>query len=261
MLGQFASSLIAVTVVSLVSLAGVFALLVKDFYLKKWIHVLVAISIGALIGDVFVHIIPELYESEFSGTSISIGLFIGILVFFILEKFFHWKHEHGVNEENADTITSHNHSEGSVAPVGKLVLVADGMHNLIDGVIIGISFMASVPIGIATTIAVILHEIPQEIADFGVLIHAGYTKNKALLYNFLSALTAVLGVAIAFVVGEGSESFIGYALSGAAGGFLYIATSDLVPELHKKTGVKDGIIQVIAIIVGFSLMVALLALE
>ena len=140
-------------------------------------------------------------------------------------------------------------------------LIADGAHNFIDGVLIGVSYMVSLPIGIATTIAVILHEIPTEIGDFGVLLHAGYSTRRALQYNFLSALMAVAGTLLALSIGPSISSFTTAVLPITAGGFLYIAGSDLIPELHREINLKHTLLQFLAILAGIGLMVALLWIE
>ena len=133
--------------------------------------------------------------------------------------------------------------------------------NFIDGIIIGASFLISVPVGLATTLAVILHEIPQEIGDFAVLLHSGYTKKRALWLNFLSALTAILGAIVLFTIGNMAEVSSFYFLPIAAGGFIYIAVADLIPELHKTKEVKYSVLQILAVIVGVLAMVALTLLE
>ena len=139
-----------------------------------------------------------------------------------------------------------------------MVLVADGVHNFIDGVIIAVSYMGGFEIGLATTIAVILHEIPQEMGDFGLLIHAGYTRKKALIWNFISSAFAILGALVAYMWGQSISQFIPIALSLAAGGFIYIAASDLVPELQKTKNLAPSLIQVAAIAIGFSILALLL---
>ncbi|MBU0749925.1 ZIP family metal transporter [Patescibacteria group bacterium] len=245
----FIYSLLSVGAISLISLIGIITLSWSDRLLHSSVFALVSLAVGALLGDAFLHLIPEAYESGDAFT-ISMSILAGILLFFLLEKTLHWHHHHGFEE-----------SEDATHPVGKLVLVSDGVHNLIDGIIIGAAYLVSVPVGIATTIAVILHEIPQEIGDFGVLIHSGYTKMRALWLNFLSALLAVAGAVLAFFLGSASEQFTTYLLPFAAGGFVYIAMSDLIPELHKTKRVQHSIVQFLAILVGIAAMAALLALE
>lgn len=240
---------LSVIIVSLVSLVGVFTLSLKEQVLRKYLFILVSLAVGALLGDAFIHLIPESFEEISDPTMVALAVIFGILIFFVLEKFLHWHH--------------HDLPDNSPHPLGKLVLVSDGVHNLIDGMIIGASFMISPEIGIATTLAVILHEIPQEIGDFGVLLHAGYSKSKALWLNFVSALLAIVGVLLVVVLGEATESFSLWLLPITAGGFIYIAMSDLIPELHRTTegSSKVSIAQLVAIAIGVLSMVALLALE
>lgn len=249
MITSYIYGLLGVAVVSLVSLVGVFALSIREEVMRKYIFLLVSLAVGALLGDAFIHLIPEAFEVSTNPLNTSLLIIAGILVFFVFEKFLHW-HHHG-DDVDAD----------HVHPVGKLVLFSDGVHNFIDGIIIGISFLVSVPLGVATTLAVILHEIPQEIGDFAVLIHAGYTRARALWLNFMSALASVLGVLVAFMLGEVGESFINSILPLAAGGFIYIAVADLMPELHKTKKVSQSVLQLISLIFGVFLMAALLFLE
>ncbi len=239
----------SVTLVSLVSLVGIFGLSLKKEWLEKHIYIFISIAMGALLGDAFIHLIPEAFENAESPLLISILVIAGILFFFVLEKFLHW-HHHGNDAE-----------ENHIHPVGKLILFSDGVHNFIDGVIIGVSFLVNIPLGIATTLAVILHEIPQEVGDFAVLLHAGYSKTRALWLNFMSALLAIVGVIFALVLGDVLESFITYFLPIAAGGFIYVAVADLIPELHKTKEVKYSVLQILAVLVGVLAMVALALLE
>jgi len=243
-------TLISVLIISLISFAGVVTLVLKKDLLNKSIFVLVSLAVGALLGDVFLHVIPEMFENAGDHTLIPFIFIAGILMFFILEKILHWHHHH-----------SSEHSGENILPVGRMVLVSDGVHNFIDGVIIAASYLVSIEVGVATTIAVILHEIPQEIGNFGVLIHAGYTKARALWFNFLSALTAIAGAAIALLLGSITEQFALLLLPLTAGSFVYIALSDLIPELHKDRAIMQGVVQVVAIVIGVVSMALLLALE
>lgn len=240
---------ISVIIVSLVSLVGVFSLSLKEEVLKKYIGFFISLAIGALLGDAFIHIIPEAFESNLGISLSSILIIVGIILFFIIEKFIHW-HHHGEDKE-----------EEHIHPVGKLILFTDGFHNLIDGAIIGASFLVSIPLGIATTIAVVLHEIPQEIGDFAVLVHAGYSKKKALWLNFISALVSILGLFIVFIFGNIIDSIALWFIPIAAGGFIYIAIADLIPELHKTKNIKYSLMQVMIIILGVFSMIALTLLE
>jgi zinc and cadmium transporter len=239
----------SVIIVSLISLIGVFSLALKEEFVKKYIGLFISLAVGALLGDAFIHLIPEIFKNSSNSILVSLLIIFGILIFFTIEKFLHW-HHHG---EDTDKLNIH--------PVGKLLLFTDGFHNLIDGIIIGVSFLISIPIGIATTIAVVFHEIPQEIGDFAVLLHAGYEKKRALWLNFLSALTAVFGVFIALIFGSIAETFTIWILPIAAGGFIYIAVADLIPELHRTEGLRQSILQIITAIIGILIMAALLLLE
>lgn len=240
----------SVAVVSIVSLVGVVTLSWNDRFLKASVFVLVSLAVGALLGDAFLHLIPEAFEETANPTRLSLAIIAGLLLFFVLEKFLHWHHHQGLEA-----------SEPAVHPVGKMVLISDGVHNFIDGLIIAASFLVSTEVGIATTIAVILHEIPQEIGDFGVLIHSGYSKAQALWLNFFSAIAAVVGAAVGLLLGGATESFTVLLIPIAAGGFIYIAMTDLIPELHKTKVVKHSLVQLTAIIIGISAMAGLLALE
>ena len=249
MITVYIYTFISVIAVSLISLIGVFSFSLNEEFLKKYVGLFISLAIGALLGDAFIHLIPETFEKISNHTLAGILIISGILIFFIIEKFLHW-HHHGEDKD-----------EEHIHPVGKLILFTDGFHNLIDGIIIGVSFMVSIPVGIATTLAVILHEIPQEIGDFAVLIHSGYTKKKALWLNFLSALTAVVGASIALIFGNVAENFTVWVLPIAAGGFVYIALADLIPELHKMNRVKNSILQFSVLLFGIILMLAFGLLE
>jgi len=170
-------------------------------------------------------------------------------VFFVLEQLLHM-HQNSKNAENKEVKT-----------YGYLSLYADGIHNFTDGLIIAASYFISIPVGIATTLAVILHEIPQEIGDFGILLYAGYSKRKALFFNFLSALTAILGAVVGIILADKSTVFAYIVMPIAAGGFLYIAGSDLIPEIHKKQEKKFSFRYLAGIIIGILIMYGLTLLE
>ena len=249
MLDIWVYAILSVLVVSLISLIGIFTLAVNEKLLNKILLFLVSFSAGALFGDAFFHLIPEVSKSGFLISS-SFYILTGIIVFFILEKFVHWHHHHviGPDEEHPE-------------PFAIVNLIGDIFHNLVDGMIIAGTYLASIPLGIATTIAVILHEIPQEIGDFGVLLHGGFTKTKALLYNLFAALFAVLGAVIVLVIGLNVENINLFLVPFTAGGFIYIAGSDLIPQLHKETKIQTSIIQLVFFLFGIALMFLLLFLE
>lgn len=239
----------SVIAISLISLIGVFTLSLKEALLRKYMFLFISVAVGALLGDALIHLIPEALENSTNQVLVSSLVIAGILFFFIIEKFLHW-HHHGDDQEKM-----HIH------PVGKLIFFSDGVHNFMDGIIIAASFMVSIPVGIATTLAVILHEIPQEIGDFAVLLHSGYTKKRALWLNFLSALTAVFGAVVLFVIGDMAEMSAVWFLPVAAGGFIYIAVADLIPELHKTKEAKHSILQIIAVVAGVLAMIGLAYFE
>ena len=242
-------TLLSVAAVSLVSFVGIFALSMREDVLRRYIFVFISIAVGALLGDALIHLIPEAFEHSTNQTLTSILIISGILLFFIVEKFLHW-HHHGEDKED-----SHIH------PVGKLILFSDGIHNLVDGMIIGASFLVSAPVGLATTLAVILHEIPQEAGDFAVLLHAGYTKRRALWLNFLSAVASIIGAIALLLSGREAAVSSAWFLPVAAGGFIYVAVADLIPELRKTKEAKSSILQILAVLVGILVMVALTYLE
>ena len=217
-------SLISVFVVSLLSFVGVVTLAVKKKYLEKILLLLVSFSAGALFGGAFLHLIPESLENIKGEGTVPLLVLAGLLLFFILEKFIHWRHCH------IPTSKKHPH------PFAVMNLIGNGLHNFIDGMIIAGSYLVSIPLGIATTVAVILHEIPQEIGDFGILIHAGYSRAKALLFNLFSALTAVIGAVVILLINYNTESITQFLIPFTAGGFIYIATADLIPELKQIQG-------------------------
>ncbi len=214
---------------------------------------LVASAVGALLGDVIIHILPEIF-AEASTLPISLTILGGMVVFFILEKILHWHHHHVVADCPHPT-------HQPPRPIGTLNVIADGLHNLIDGLIIGLAYLVSPAVGVATTVAVILHEIPQEIGDFAVLLHAGFTRRRAIMANLLSALVAVVGVGLAMLIGNQAVTLTPYILGLAGGGFLYIAGADLVPELHKETAVKKTAWQLLAMLLGIAMMLALTVFE
>jgi zinc and cadmium transporter len=245
-------SICSVIVVSLISFIGIFTLSLKGKSLVRVVIYLVSFSAGALIGDAFIHLLPEATAQGF-GLGISFSVLLGIGAFFILEKIVRWRHCHmPATEDHPHTFAYMN-------------LVGDAVHNLIDGLIIAASYLASIPVGIATTIAVLFHEIPQEMGDFGVLIHGGFKTRRALCINFLTALTAVLGVVVALLISGLFENIEAFLLAFAAGGFVYVALSDLVPELHSKNVCdrfsRDALYQLVFFILGIFIMYSLVFLE
>lgn len=244
-------TIISVFLISIISLIGVFTLSLKKERLQKILLYLVSFAAGALFGDAFIHLIPESFRSMGATLTVSLLIIAGILIFFILEKLIRWRHCH--------IPVSQNH----IHPVATMNLIGDAAHNFTDGIIIAISYLISIPIGIATTIAVVLHEIPQEIGDFGVLIYGKLSIKRALLFNFLSGVLAIVGAVIALIIGHYVQGFALVMLPITAGGFLYIAGSDLVPELQRRCDNKISapIGQLVLILLGIAVMALLTLLD
>ncbi len=238
-------TLLSVLVISGISFIGVITLVVDRRRIQPIVFAMVGLAVGAMLGDAFIHLLPEAFASTRAPLAVSLNCLAGMMIFFMLEKFLLWRHDHAAE---------HTHP---IHPVGYINLIADGLHNFIDGVLVGASYLVSVPIGLGTTIAVCLHEIPQEIGDFGVLLHAGFTSTRALWLNFLTALLAIAGAVLALLLGARIEHFPIAVLALTAGGFIYIAGSDLVPELHKERQPKQAAVQLVAIGSGIGLMLLL----
>jgi zinc and cadmium transporter len=230
--------LFATFIVSLISLIGIFFIGMKQDTLIKVIKYLVSFAVGGLLGGAFFHLLPESMAS--GNTSMFVYVLSGIMIFFLIEKFLHWRHCHK-GHCDAHTFTYLN-------------LIGDGIHNFIDGMIIAASFVTDMRLGVITTLAVAAHEIPQEIGDFGILVYGGFSKFKALLFNLLSALTAMAGAVIAYFSFSQIVWLKEVLIPFTAGGFLYIALVDLIPELHKDGGKDNMALQFITMISGLLLM-------
>lgn len=241
--------ILSVLAVSLVSLAGVFTISIRKERLEKFLIYFISFAAGTLLGDAFIHLIPKSFANNDGSLKSSIIILLGILFFLFLEKIIHWRHCHLVADKD------HPH------PFAYSILAGDTVHNFIDGIIIAASFIVSVPLGIATTLAVIFHEVPQEIGDFGSLLYAGFSKGRAILFNFLSALAAFAGVLAVAALGKGAENFSFSLIPFAAGGFIYIASVDLIPELKKHCELSKSAMQLVAFILGILLMLGLVVLE
>jgi zinc and cadmium transporter len=242
------SSLVAVVGISAVSLAGAVGLVMKSQTLKGALFFLVAFAAGALLGDTFFHLLPEISESKTGfDTTASGALLGGVLAFFVLEKILHWHHAHFPDEE-------------VLHPVAVTNVVGDGVHNFIDGAIVAGAFAVSPQVGVATSIAVALHELPQEIGDFGILVHAGLSPKRALAMNFFSGLLAIAGAVFVLIFAT-SEMVVRFFVPFSAGAFIYIASTDLLPDLHKEAQPGRSAVQLVALLAGAGAMAALLLLE
>lgn len=247
-MATFFYALVSVLIVSFCSLLGFF-LLWSGKVLPSLLFFLVSFAAGSLLGDAFIHLLPEAGRELGLESSFFAPVLAGMVFFFILEKFIHWRHCHVPTSEN------HPH------PLVFMNLIGDAFHNFIDGGLIAAAFISGTSLGLATALAVIFHEIPQEIGDFGVLVHAGLDRKTAIFLNFLSALWAVVGLILFFVFNSFFSSLSRLAIPFTAGGFIYIAGSDLIPELHKETNLKKSGLQLIGIILGLVIMWVLLILR
>jgi zinc and cadmium transporter len=232
-------AILASIVISLISMIGVVLFKVRKKLLKEELISLVGLATGALLGDAVLHLIPEAFDS---GKEASLGLWIigGMLIFFCLEKFLKWRHCHNID----------CHQEKQLAWMS---LATDSIHNFIDGLIIGGSFLSSIPLGISTSLAIVLHEIPQEIGDLAILIHGGFSIKKASLMNLMTAFFNLAGVLVIWTIGRDFDR--SYLLALTAGGFIYLAASDLIPELHRhESRLKQSLWQLITVILGVVIM-------
>jgi zinc and cadmium transporter len=234
-------ALLSALLVSIISLIGILTLILKDKHLNKIIFFFVSFSAGSLLGGAFFHLIPESLEKS-SSSFVFQSVIIGFIVFFILEKILHWHH------------CQNNHCQEHKKVLGFQNLFGDALHNFIDGLIIVSAFAVDFNLGLITTLSVIVHEIPQEISDFGVLIYSGFSKAKALLYNLFSALFSILGVLIGYFLINSLDQIANFLIPIAAGGFIYIAASDLIPELNKERNWIKSILSLIFFILALITM-------
>lgn len=232
----------SILLVSISSFVGVFLLSLSERILKKILLSLVSFAAGALLGSAFLHLLPEIVEQSANVRLPFILVLVGMLLSFLIERFLHFHHCHQLE------CSDHVH------PAGTVMLIGDSVHNLLDGILIATSYLVSVPVGIATTVAVLLHEIPQEIGDFAILLHSGYTKRRALFLNFLSALTAFIGAVLVLFLDQGVAHLEAYLLPIAVGNFIYIAESDLLPELKKESNIRQASFHFFWMFVGVGLM-------
>lgn len=243
------TALAAVTLVSLISLVGAFTISIDLERLKRALRYLIAFAAGALLGDAFLHLLPQTFSQGSDARAVAVRILAGLIVFLFLERIVYWRHSHMPTSEHAP------HA------VGVTNLVGDAVHNFIDGAVIGGSFLVSPALGLTTTLAVILHEIPQEIGDFSILLHAGYTRTRALWLNFLSAVVAILGTVTTLALGSSVQNLANYLVPFTIGGFVYIATVDLLPEIHRESRNSASVVQLLFFLTGIGVMALLLLVE
>lgn len=237
----FLTSLIFAFLISLLSIIGIIFVFFQSRTLKKSLFLFISFSAGTLLGGAFFHLLPKALEEYGSLDSIFIFVVIGFVVFFTLEKILRWHHCH--DQECKD----HKH-------IGKLSLIGDFLHNIIDGIIIISAFSVDFKFGLSVILVIAIHEIIQEIGDFGILIYSGYTKTRALIYNFISASSILIGVVLGYFLINNVNDLNNFLLPFAAGGFIYIASSDLIPQLHRESNFKKSLISFIVFILALLIM-------
>lgn len=237
-----------------VLVASAFLLLNDDWH-RRLLPYLISFAVGALLGAAFLALLPHAMDLAGPDNMHRIGLtfVIGILIFFMLEKLVIWRHCH---HDDCEAHTPGDHVHDPERSAGTLVLVGDGLHNLIDGVLIATAFLADFHLGVVTALAVAAHEIPQEVGDIAVLVNSGMSRWRAFAYNIAASMTAVLGGILAYFALETAELARPYVLAIAAGSFVYVAVADLIPGLHRRTRVYDSVVQVLMIVIGLGMIVA-----
>ena len=241
--------IVATVVVSLFSLVGIYALSLKEKTLHSILLVLVAFSAGSILGAAYFDVLPEAMKLV-EESVVFIYITIGFISFFFLERFIYWYHGHGHEADISGKIAD----RAATKSFAYLNLIGDGIHNFIDGAVIAASFLIGFSVGLATTVAVIFHELPQEMGDYGILVYGGFKRREALLLNFVVALTVILGGIFAVFFIETVETLSGLLIALSAGGFIYLAASELIPELHKEKNFKKSVVQFVIFILGIVLI-------
>ena len=239
----------ATVITSLFSFVGIYALSLKENTLHKILLILVAFSAGSILGAAYFDLLPEAIKLV-EGSVVFVYITLGFVLFFFLERFIYWYHGH---PHEAD-ITAEFADRAAAEGFAYLNLIGDGVHNFVDGMVIAASFFVGFPVGLAATVAVIFHELPQEMGDYGILVYAGFKRNKALLLNFVVALAVVLGGISAILFLQATEALSGLLIAISAGGFIYLAAAELIPELHKEKSLKKSAVQFVVFILGISLI-------
>lgn len=243
------TTVVATFVVSLFSLSGIFVLSLKEDTLHRILFFLVAFSAGTILGAAYFDLLPEAIELV-EESNLFIYVTVGFVLFFFIERFIYWYHGHGHESDLSADVTK----DDSTNILAYLNLVGDGIHNFIDGMIIAASFLVGTSVGLAATIAVIFHELPQEIGDYGILVYAGFKRNMALLLNFAVALIVILGGLFAILFIDTVEPVSGLLIAFSAGGFIYLAASELIPELNKEKNFQKSVFQFVIFILGMILV-------
>ena len=248
-------TLAASLLVSAVSLSGVFALWLKAETLQRVIPYLVALAVGVLLGDAFIHLIPDAVNRQGSVSSVCLLTLAGVFSFFVLEKFVRWRHDHTLPSLEQTLETK------GIRPLAKMNLLGDAIHNFVDGILIGGSFLVDPVLGFTTTLAIVVHEIPQEIGDVGALVYGGYTPKQALRYNFYCSLTVIAGALFTLALSSIAEASLVFLLPIAAGGFIYIAATDFIPVLHEHSSLSHLVGQTLIFAAGVGFMQLIVIFE
>jgi zinc and cadmium transporter len=251
-LNSILSALIAVIVISLISIAGIFFLSFKEKFLDNILYYLVSFSSGAILGAAFFDLIPESAEL-INLERMLLFVATGFVFFYLMERSIYWFHGHGHLSDKRGLEISSSDKRAGIKSYVYLNVLGDAVHNLIDGMVIGASFIVSLPAGVVTTLAVVFHELPQEIGDFAILIYGGLDKVKALIMNFTVSLTAIFGVFITYLVFS-TSNYIGILLGFAGGGFIYLSATELIPELRQEKTIYKSMRQFVIFILGMLLV-------
>jgi zinc and cadmium transporter len=220
------------------------AFLFSKLKMVNYADYFVSFAVGTLLGAAFLEIIPHAYELSRDLHQISLIVLVGILVFFILEKLLVWRHCHGSHCENHSPVANHDVKKGSI------LIIGDCFHNFIDGILIASAFIVDINLGLITALAIIVHEIPQEISNFSILINSGYSLSRTLLMNVITGFAMIIGAILAYFVLNDLEFLIPIILAFAASSMIYVAISDLIPSLHKKVEIKQTFQQTFSIFLG-----------
>jgi zinc and cadmium transporter len=240
-------ALLSIAAISGMSLVGLFTLSLSDTNMQRFTKPMVSVAVGVMLGNAFIHMIPEAFEKLGNGTTVPLLIIGGIILFFIVERMLHCRHECSKPHESHD--------------IGLMSLTADMLENFIDGIIVGAAYLVSIEAGIAATIAVFVHEIPTEMTDFSVLVHSGFDRKRALLLNMASSVTAFIGVILALSIGSSVTNFAAYVLPVAAGCFIYLAAGGLIPRFLKNNSLSGSFMHIALMAFGVAAMLALKFIE
>lgn len=246
--------ILATTAAGILSIAAAASLSLT--ILSRMVDKMVSLSVGVLLATALLHSLPEAFTAhDVDIPSLFIALMVGLLGFFVLEKAALLRHSH--HHEHDGHGHHHGHDAESAGKSGLVILLGDSLHNFADGILIAAAFLIDPQIGILTAVAIALHEIPQEVGDFIVLLNAGFSKARALLYNLISSLMAVVGGVLGYFFLDAAEALIPYVIVFASSSFIYIAVSDLMPQMHKRPKLKESIEQIALILLGVLLVLAI----